>query len=121
MAGERYFKAYLGSLANPVYVSAELKAQVLKYLDPSTSKSMVLKAIAKEGSGEVRTEEDCSSLWGTIVTNETIVFDDAAGSSDLTLTLPKCAYEDWSGETSADDTKPARFSLKMSFEVPATM
>lgn len=121
MAGERYFKAWVGSFTGAIYLSAELKAQVLKYLDPSSQKVIPIKAVAKEGSGEIRTEEDCSSLWGTIVTNETIVFDDAAGASNLTLTLPKCGYEEWSGETGAEDTKPARFSLKMTFEVPAAM
>lgn len=121
MAGERYFKATLGSVSAPVYVSAEFAAEVLKYLDPSTNKLIPIKAVQKKASGEVRTNDDCSALWGTTVENETIVFDDAAGTSDLTLTLPKVSYSEWSGETGAEDSKPAMFSLKLDAEVPAAL
>lgn len=118
MSGERYIKATLGSVAAPVFVSLELAAALLAYEDPATGKQMPLKAVQKRVTGEVRTDDDCSTLVHTVVDAETVVLVDAAGAANKTYTL-KVAYEEWSGETGAEDTKPGRFSLKFIGDWPS--
>ena len=121
MPGERYRKATISTAAvlSNIYISLELAEDLISYVDPTSEKRMILGGTNRRASGEVRTEEDCSSLFGTTdVTAPSITFLDAAGSSNLVISLTKITFHQWKGETSIEDTKPAKFSLGLEIELP---
>lgn len=120
----RYFKATVTGITGPIWVSAALKAQFVKYIDPADDKEKFAGTAAspcltnKAASGEVRTEIDHSSKFGTTSTNVTVSFTEASGGSALSKIFPVVVWNRWKGETSAEDSKPGRFSLQFEAQIP---
>lgn len=120
----RFYKATITGVTSPVWISAKLAAKFVKYTDPSDDKIKFAGTTAnpciaeKSASGEVRTEVDCSSLFGTTTTNVTVSFTDSAGGAALEKVFPVVTWSSWKGESGAEDTKPGRFSLGFEAQVP---
>ncbi len=119
MAGERYFKATMTGVTSPIYISYALACDLISHLDPSDDKRKIDAPNNKRASGEVRSEVDFQTLYGSVQTGVTITFEDIAGVTDKPVLLPKLLITEYKGETGNEDQKPARFSANFEAEVPA--
>jgi hypothetical protein len=119
MAGERYWKATISGITGVTFFSYELMCDIVAYLDPADDKRKIATVNNKRASGEVRSEVDFQSKFGTKETNLAVVIKDVAGVGDKTVTFPVAAWTRYKGETGNEDTKPGTFSANLELEVPA--
>lgn len=119
MAGERYWKATISGISGIVYFSYELACDIIAYVDPDDDERKIGAVGNKRASGEVRSDIDFESKFGTVEESLAVTFEDVAGVSDKTVTFPKAAWIRYKGETSSEDQKPGRFSANLELQVPA--
>ena len=116
----RYRLATVTGFTNPAKVSLELNEEPITYVDPADDKQKLAGGATKKmASGTVTSETEGSAFFDSEDSSVAIVFQDCAGSSDLTITLPKARWNSVKGETGVDDTNPAKFEVGFVGEVPA--